>query len=582
MTTQSSGQRCDFLVVGAGLAGLSFALEVAEHGQVIVLAKDEPARSNTAWAQGGIAAVWDESDSIDQHVDDTIQAGVLLADEPAVRSILEEGPAAVRQLIDWGVQFTRSAELNGAEHQGPRPGSASSADEDYDLTREGGHSARRVLHSGDLTGREIQRAMLAAIEDHPRIQLLSHHVAIDLITERKMARHSVKRRLGLMGPEVERRYGPGGPEGWMPGQPDRCRGVYALDSRTGVVEVFQAGVTLLATGGAGKVYRYTSNPDLATGDGMAMAYRAGAILANMEFVQFHPTCLYHPQAKTFLLSEAIRGEGGVLRLPDGRDFMQGVHPLASLAPRDVVAREIDAQIKRHGLECVLLDVTHLDASFLRSRFPGIDARLRQLGLDMTQEPIPVVPAAHYFCGGVVVDSEGRTLLQGLLAAGEVSCTGLHGANRLASNSLLEAVVYGRRAAHTAVQLRDEATASKLQEIPPWDCGQARDPDELVVIAHTWDEIRRLMWNYVGIVRTDRRLLRAQARIGLIKEEIQTYYWDFTVTRDLVELRNLVTVAELVIRSALGRRESRGLHYNLDCSERDDTNWRRKTLLRREW
>ncbi|HCP44853.1 MAG TPA: L-aspartate oxidase [Deltaproteobacteria bacterium] len=573
---------CDFLVVGGGLAGLSFALDVAEHGSVILLVKDEPDRSNTAWAQGGIAAVWDEEDSIDQHVEDTLQAGVLLADDATVRGILEEGPGAVRQLIDWGVQFTRARDLNGDSSDVGSSPSAVAPDEAYDLTREGGHSARRVLHAGDLTGREIQRAMLAAVQAHPRIQLLSHHVAIDLITERKMARHRVKRRLGLMGPEVERRYGPGGPEGWMPGQPDRCRGVYALDSRTGAVEVFQAGVTLLATGGAGKVYRYTSNPDLATGDGMAMAYRAGAILANMEFVQFHPTCLYHPQAKTFLLSEAIRGEGGVLRLPDGRDFMQGVHPLASLAPRDIVAREIDAQIKRHGLECVLLDVTHLDAGFLRNRFPGIDERLRQLGMDMTQEPIPVVPAAHYFCGGVVVDSAGRTLLRGLLAAGEVSCTGLHGANRLASNSLLEAVVYGRRAAQTALEERDGVRADDLHQIPPWDSGKARDPDELVVIAHTWDEIRRLMWNYVGIVRTDRRLLRALARIGLIKEEIQTYYWNFTVTRDLVELRNIVTVAELVIRSALGRRESRGLHYNLSCPDRDDTNWRRKTLLRREW
>ncbi len=574
--------RTDFLVVGGGLAGLSFALEVAEVGEVVVLCKDEPEHSNTAWAQGGIASVWDPQDSIEEHRRDTLEAGVHLADPAVVESILAEAPSAVRRLVDWGVKFTRRVDLRDADG-GDAPGLGDAGEgEGYHLTREGGHGRRRVLHAGDMTGAEIQRALIAAAKEHPRIRLLPGHVGIDLITERKVARHVAKRRLGLSGPEVEVRYGPGGPEGWAPGQRDRCLGVYALDVTRGEVEVIEASVTLLATGGAGKVYRYTSNPDIATGDGMAMAYRAGAVLANMEFVQFHPTCLYHSKNKTFLISEALRGEGGILRLPDGSPFMEDVHPMGSLAPRDVVAREIDAQIKRHGLECVFLDVSHMDAQTLRLRFPGISERLLSLGIDPSREPIPVVPAAHYFCGGVQVDAEARTLIGGLLAAGEVSCTGLHGANRLASNSLLEAAVYGHRAAVGAKVDAVRFASHDPIDIPPWDSGNARDADELVVIAHTWDEIRRLMWNYVGIVRTDRRLERALHRIELIKSEIQTYYWDFTLTRDLVELRNIVTVAELVIRSGLGRRESRGLHCNLSCSARDDANWLRPSQLRREW
>ena len=580
----------DFLVIGSGLAGLSFALEVARYGRVTVITKRRPEVANTAWAQGGIAAVWDEEDTLEAHVRDTIEAGANLASTDLVRDILREGPAAVERLIDWGVRFTREgepgteegAEGHAAEHSSPGPLASDEAEADYHLTREGGHSTRRILHAGDMTGSEIQRALLEAVDSHPNITLLDHHIAIDLITQRKVERHLAKRRLGLYGAEVEKRYGPGGPEGWMPGTLDRCHGAYVLDTESGEVHRFVAGVTLLATGGAGKLYRYTSNPDVATGDGMAMAYRAGAVLANMEFVQFHPTCLYDASAKSFLVSEAVRGEGGVLRLPDGTPFMDAVHPMGSLAPRDIVAREIDAQIKRRGLEHVLLDITDKDDEFVRNRFPGIHETLLRYGHDMTARPIPVVPAAHYFCGGVQVDTSGRTLISGLLAAGEVTCTGLHGANRLASNSLLEACVTARRGARVAPDLLAEARAAGRPEIPAWDSGEARDSDELVVINHTWDEIRRLMWDYVGIVRTDRRLERALSRIDLIKEEIRTYYWDFTVSADLIELRNLATVAEVVIRSAMGRRESRGLHCNLDCPDTDDANWRRSTLLRREW
>ena len=558
--------RSDFLVLGSGIAGLSFALRAAEHGTVVVLCKGQAGLTNTSWAQGGIAAVWDPKDSLDAHVRDTVAAGAELADPALVGDILSEGRDAVEQLIDWGISFDRRESLP----------------EEYDLTMEGGHSARRILHSGDITGAEIQRGLLTALRDHPSVTLLEGHAAIDLVTERKAARHRAKRHLGLMGPEVEKRYGPGGPEGWMPGQRDRCLGAYVLEESSGQVRTFRADVTLLATGGAGKVYRYTSNPDLATGDGMAMAYRAGAVMANMEFVQFHPTCLYSPRLKTFLVSEALRGEGGILRLPDGTPFMEGVHPLANLAPSDIVAREIDAQIKRHGLEFVHLDLTHEDPDFVRGRFPGIYERVLEAGFDLTKEPIPVVPAAHYFCGGVQVDRRGQTLVDGLLAAGEVTCTGLHGANRLASNSLLEGAVFGHRAADAAKEQLARLTTLEEIEIPAWESGNARDADELVVVSHTWDEIRTLMWNYVGIVRTDRRLTRALARIDLIKQETQAYYWDFTLTRDLVELRNIVTVAELVIRSALGRRESRGLHFNADCPERDDVIWKRPSLLRREW
>ena len=567
--TRQNRYDSDYLVIGAGLAGLAYALEVAEHGTVIVLSKREPSISNTAQAQGGIAAVWDSAeDSVEQHVQDTLEAGAWLASEALVRGILSEGKAAVEQLIAWGVKFTRQQ----ADPDAP-----------YHLTREGGHSARRILHHADMTGSEVQRAMLEAARAHPSIRILSHRVAIDLITQRRVARFHAKTKMGLRGSEWARHFGSGGPEGWMPGQRDRCLGAYVLDQESGEVDVFTARATLLASGGAGKVYLYTSNPDLASGDGVGMAWRAGAAIANMEFVQFHPTCLYHPRAKSFLISEAVRGEGGILRLPDGTPFMDAVHPRGSLAPRDIVAREIDKQLKKHGLDCVYLDVTGEDPERIRHHFRGIDARLQEFGIDMTKEPIPVVPAAHYFCGGIKVDEDGGTYIDGLYAAGEVTCTGLHGANRLASNSLLEAAVYARRAAQASHGYVDTVCRDcTVPAVADWEVGEARDPDELVVVNHMWDEIRRLMWNYVGIVRTDRRLYRAMRRIVTIQEEIQSYYWNFTISSDLIELRNLAQVAELVIRSALSRRESRGLHYNADVPEPGADYWRRDTILRRDW
>jgi L-aspartate oxidase len=510
----------DFLVLGSGIGGLSFALKVAAYGRVAIVTKKDRAESNTNYAQGGVAAVTSKEDSIELHVRDTLQASAGLCQEDVVRTIVTEGPARIAELIELGMQFSEREIPQGA---GAR---------ELDLGKEGGHSKRRILHAKDITGREIERALLAAAAERPSIEIFENHLAIDLITSQK---------LGYVGNH-------------------RCLGAYVLDKRTGQVDTFAAPVTVLATGGCGKVYLYTTNPDIATGDGVAMAYRAGTAVANMEFIQFHPTCLYHPRAKSFLISEAVRGEGGVLKTLDGRPFMDGYHPLKSLAPRDIVARAIDSEMKTSGADHVLLDITHKPARFLIDRFPNIYQTCLRYGIDITKEPIPVVPAAHYQCGGVVTSVNGETEIAGLYAVGEVACTGLHGANRLASNSLLEALVCAHRAAERVATNKPEP----LQiQIPPWHSGKANNPDEMVVVSHNWDEIRRAMWDYVGIVRTNKRLQRARKRIANLQEEIQQYYWDFIVTADLLELRNIATVAELIIACALQRPESRGLHYNLD-------------------
>ena len=504
----------DFLVLGSGIAGLSFALRASKRGSVLLLAKRGRSESNTAYAQGGIAAVLAPGDSVESHLKDTLVAGAGLCREEAVRVAVSEGPARVRELIDLGAEFTRDATPLG-----------------YHLTREGGHSARRVLHAADLTGREVERALLAAA-DAAKVRILDEHVAIDLVTSG--------------------RFGLGGP--------DRVVGCYAFDSRTGKVEAFPARVVVLATGGAGKVYLYTSNPDVATGDGLAMAHRAGAAIANLEFIQFHPTCLYHPQAKNFLISEALRGEGGILRNKGGEAFMERYDPRRELAPRDVVARSIDSELKRSGDDCAFLDMRHLGKGFLVEHFPHIYQTCLAFGIDMAQQPIPVVPAAHYVCGGVCTDLDGQTTLPGLFAIGEAACTGLHGANRLASNSLLEGLVFGHRAADRAAEHATGFPSGPA--IPEWNPGTAVAPEEGVVVKQNWDEIRALMWNYVGIVRTDKRLDRAERRLDNLLGEIQEYYWGYLVTRDVVELRNLADVARLIVACAKERKESRGLHYTL--------------------
>jgi L-aspartate oxidase len=523
----------DVLIIGSGAAGLSLALRLPASTRIAVLAKSRLEEGSTLYAQGGISAVMDPSDSFESHIADTLDAGAGLNKPETVRFTIENAPEAIQWLVELGVPFTRY--------------NSSRDPDNFHLTREGGHSTRRVLHAADATGRAMETTLLAETRKRDNISLFEHHIAIDLITGAKLGRMD-----------------------------NHCLGAYVLDRKAQHVAVFAARKVVLATGGASKVYLYTSNPDTSSGDGIAMAWRAGCRVANMEFNQFHPTCLFHPKAKSFLITEAVRGEGGILLLPDGTPFMENFDRRGNLAPRDIVARAIDHEMKRLGAEYVLLDISHKPAPFIREHFPTVYARCKELGYDMTLEPIPVVPAAHYTCGGVITDLHGATDLPGLYAIGEVSCTGMHGANRMASNSLLECLVFGAAAArHIAATLADTPVPPAL---PPWDESRVRDSDEEVVVSHNWDELRRCMWNYVGIVRTNKRLQRARRRLELLQQEIQEYYANFTVTNDLLELRNLAEVAFLIIRSAQHRKESRGLHYTLDYPEPDTSHPPSDTIL----
>ena len=532
----------DILVLGSGLAGLGYALKVADFATVNLVTKRGLTETSTRLAQGGIAAVLGADDRFEYHIQDTLTVGEGLCHPDVVELVVRQGPDRIRELVELGANFDLTPEAAG-----------------FDLAREGGHSRRRIIHAHDLTGAEVERILSEKVLAHPNIRVFEHHMGVNLITLERLVRQ------GRVVTEADK----------------ACLGAYVLNTGTGQVDTFLARLTLLATGGAGKVYLYTSNPDVATGDGVAMAYRAGAVIGNMEFVQFHPTCLYHPAAKNFLISEALRGEGAVLLDRQGHRFMEKYHELKDLAPRDTVARAIDQEMKKSGDDCVYLDISHKDADFLKSRFPNIYQRCYELGIDMTREPIPVVPAAHYMCGGVVTDTWGRTTIANLYAVGEVSMTGLHGANRLASNSLLEALVFSHQAAQAAREALPALQARPAVPVAAWETYGATDSDEAVVVSHSWEEIRRFMWNYVGIVRSNSRLERAQARIGPVLKEINDYYWKFLITSDLLELRNIAYVADLIIRMALARKESRGLHYNLDYPQRDDDNFRRDTLISAE-
>ena len=512
----------DVLIVGSGLAGMSLALRLAETQKVALITKQELLDAASAWAQGGIAAVLGDDDSTANHIRDTHIAGAGLCNDAAVRFVVGHGRAAVEWLLKQGVPFTHDDQNAAQLH----------------LTREGGHSHRRIVHAADATGRAVQKTLVQQLKSHPNVEVLEHHLAVDLITSKKLGRSNE----------------------------NRCYGAYALNNLNGAVHTINARFTVLATGGAGKVYLYTSNPDVATGDGVAMGWRAGCRVANMEFIQFHPTCLYHPLAKSYLITEAVRGEGGHLCLPDkgkaGERFMPQHDERAELAPRDVVARAIDFEMKKRGLDFVYLDISHKPADFLKAHFPNIYEKCLSLGIDITKDPIPVVPAAHYTCGGVVTDLRGRTDVDDLYAIGEVSCTGLHGANRLASNSLLECLVFSEAVANDMLNQPSRASPS----LPAWDESRVTNADEEVIISHNWDELRRFMWDYVGIVRTDKRLERAMHRINMLQSEIHDYYANFRISNDLIELRNLVLTAELIVRCALARKESRGLHYSLDYPE----------------
>lgn len=532
----------DFLIIGSGIGGLSLALKLSEHGSVAVVTKKEAMDTSTNYAQGGIASVFGDFDSFDLHIQDTLEAGDGLCRENVVEMVVQNGPERIRELLDWGVAFTRNTAGNLA----------------LDLGLEGGHSRKRIVHAGDFTGHVIEQVLVDRIRTDSRISLFENHIAVDLIT------YSMRMKRGTVTAAHE----------------DICCGAYVLDTTANEVLTFHAKITILATGGAGKIYLFTSNPDIATGDGIAMAYRAGVLVANLEFVQFHPTCLYHPEAKNFLISEAVRGEGGILLDSRGKAFMEEYDRKKDLACRDVVARAIDSELKKSGDDCVFLDISHQDSGFIKDRFPNIYRKCFSLGIDMTEEPIPVVPAAHYMCGGVLVDVDGKTDIERLFAVGETACTGLHGANRLASNSLLEALVYAHRAAAQAVRDLKTINNEICRDLPRWDPMGTTDSDEAIVVSHNWDEIRRTMWNYVGIVRSNKRLLRARHRIDTIQQEIHEYYWDFKITSDLIELRNIAMVAELIVQSAMLRKESRGLHYNLQYPDRDDKFWRKDTILRR--
>ncbi|HKJ10230.1 MAG TPA: L-aspartate oxidase [Gammaproteobacteria bacterium] len=523
----------DVVILGSGAAGLTLALQLPRSMQVAVLSKGPLTEGSTYYAQGGVSAVLDSADSFESHIEDTLNAGAGLCDPDIVRFTVEHGPEAIRWLIDLAVPFTREPAADGNGR--------------YHLTREGGHSRRRVIHAADATGRAIETALVRSVREQDNIALFERHIAVDLITGAK---------LGLAS--------------------SRCLGAYVLDREMGRVEVFRSRHLVLATGGASKVYLYTSNPDTCSGDGIAMAWRAGCRVSNMEFNQFHPTCLYHPKAKSLLITEAVRGEGGRLLLPDGTPFMHRFDRRGELAPRDIVARAIDHEMKRLGAESVLLDISHKPAAFIKEHFPNVYARCLEFGVDMTREPIPVVPAAHYTCGGVLTDRCGRTDVDGLYAVGETACTGLHGANRMASNSLLECLVFAKSASDDIKAHFDAAPMPP--QVAEWDESRVTDSDEEVVVSHNWDELRRFMWYYVGIVRTSKRLERARRRVKLLQHEIHEYYSNFRVTNDLLELRNLVQVAELIIESAQQRRESRGLHYTLDYPEPDNTRPPRPTVL----
>ena len=513
-------QQFDVLIIGSGLAGLSLALRTAEHKKVCLVSKRRINDTASDWAQGGIAAVInDDNDTVEAHIQDTLTAGAGLCDAAVTELVAKQAKPAVEWLIAQGVGFTREQDDSG-----------------YHLTREGGHSHRRVIHAADATGHAIQTTLSEKVRTHPNICLLENHIAVDLITTRKVTQTKIEQA-----------------------DDNSCLGAYVLDNHTGKVITIAAQNTILATGGAGKVYLYTTNPDVSTGDGMAMAWRAGCRMANMEFIQFHPTCLFHPHAKSFLISEVVRGEGGLLKLADGTRFMPEYDVRAELAPRDIVARAIDFEMKKRGLDCVYLDISHKPLAFIMEHFPNIYRRCLELGIDMSKAPIPVVPAAHYICGGVMTDDKGRTDIKNLYAVGETACTGLHGANRLASNSLLECLVFG----HTAAEDILSQPTKLSPQLPYWDESRVTDADEEVLITHTWDELRRFMWNYVGIVRTDKRLSRALHRIHMLRNEVHEFYSNFKVSNDLIELRNLLQVAELIVESAIARKESRGLHFSKD-------------------